>query len=315
MSDPGELRLAVAVVSFDTRDVLEPCLESVMAARPVELVVVDNGSGDGSVELVQSRFPEATLVLNERNRGYGAAANQAFAACAAPGMLLLNSDTVVAQDALSNLGRYLAEQPRVGVVGPRLVNADGTLQPSTFGFPSVADLLLADTGLHLLVRRLPLLREAFLRTWGHDVARAVPWVRGAALAIRRTAFETVGGFDEDYFMYWEEVDFCRRLADAGFETHYAPVTSVLHVGGVSTGRHSSEMRREWLVGFRRYLRRHEPRRSAAAVLGLLRVFGQARATRDAARLRLARDPVRRRRLADAVAGRQALLGERDLWKP
>jgi GT2 family glycosyltransferase len=315
MSEPGVVPLAVAVVSFDARDALQACLESVASARPVELVVVDNGSTDGSIELVASRFPQATLLVNERNRGYGAAANQAFGACTAPAMLLLNSDTVLAPDALSELGRYLAAHPSAGVVGPRLANLDGSLQPSTFPFPSVGDLLVGDTGLHRLVRRLPGLRGRFLRTWAHDVPRAVPWLRGAALAIRRNAFEAAGGFDEDFFMYWEEVDLCRRLAEAGFQTHYAPVTTVLHAGAASTSKRATVMRREWLVGFRRYLRRHESRLTAGALLRLLRLFVGLRAARDAARLRLSGDAERRRRLSASVSAARQLLAERELWRP
>jgi GT2 family glycosyltransferase len=312
-ADP--LPLAVAIVGFDTRDVLEPCLESVAAERPDEIVVVENGHGDGSAELVRSRFGQARLIVNAVNRGYGAAANQAIAACSAPAVLLLNSDTVLAPGALAALGRYLAEHPAVAIAGPRLANADASLQRSTFGFPSPADLLMGETGLHLLVSRLPLLRERFLRTWAHDEARAVPWLRGAALAIRRAPFHAVGGFDERYFMYWEEVDLCRRLADAGHEVHYTPATTVLHVRAVSTSRQPVAMRREWLTGFRRYLLAHESRARTATVLAMLRAFAATRAARDAARLRLARDAAQRERLAAAHAAWRVLLDEPALWKP
>jgi GT2 family glycosyltransferase len=315
MTRPDALPLAVAVVGFDTREVLEACLESVAAERPAAIVVVENGGSDASAELVRSRFPEATLIVNDANRGYGAAANQAIAACTAPAVLLLNSDTVLAPGALTALGRYLAEHPAAAVVGPRLANVDGSLQPSTFGFPSPADLLMGETGLHLLVSRLPGVRERFLRTWAHDEARAVPWMRGAALAIRRAPFEAVGGFDERYFMYWEEVDLCRRLADAGHEIHYAPVTTVLHVRAVSTSRDVAAMRRAWLVGMRRYLLAHESRAKAATVLAMLRAFAAARAARDAARVRLARDPRQRERLAEGAGAWRALLAEPELWKP
>jgi GT2 family glycosyltransferase len=314
MSGPEPLELAVAIVSFQTRDLLERCLLSVRATGPLPTVVVDNGSTDGSVELVRTRFPEARLIVNESNRGYGAAANQAIAASDTPAVLLLNSDTEIEPGAPAALGGYLARHPRVAVVGPRLVNADGSLQPSTLCFPSPADMLLGDTGLHLLVRRLPGVRERFLRTWAHDDARRVPWVRGAALAIRRSAFDAVGGFDERYFMYWEEVDLCRRLGAAGYETHFAPVTDVRHVRSASTGRHPAAMRREWLVSYGRYLARHETPHAAAAQLGLLRAFVLARARRDRIRLRLARDPALRARLQAAVEGWDALLGERALWR-
>ena len=315
MSPPDALALAVAVVSYQTRDELERCLLSVRAARPAETVVVDNGSTDGSIELVRERFADMRLVVSEHNAGYGAAANAAIAACSAPAVLLLNSDTELEPDALPALGRYLAEHPAAAIVGPRLVDADGSLQPSTLAYPTAADMLMGDTGLHRLVRRLPLARERFLRTWAHDRARAVPWVTGAALAIRRSAFDAVGGFDERYFMYWEEADLCRRLAGAGFETHYAPVTTVLHARSASTAKQPVAMRREWLVSYRRYLATHVSRRSSTAQLGLLRAFATARAARDVVRLRLARDPERRRALRTSVDGWGSLLRDRELWKP
>jgi len=315
MIAPDALALAVAVVSFQTRDELERCLLSVRAAQPVETIVVDNGSTDGSIALVRSRFADVRLIVSERNGGYGAAANQAIAASTAPAVLLLNSDTELEPGALEALGRYLADHPSAAVVGPRLENSDGSLQPSTLAYPSAADMLMGDTGLHLLVRRLPWVRERFLRTWAHDAPRAVPWVVGAALAIRRRAFDAVGGFDERYFMYWEEADLCRRLATAGFETHYAPVTTVRHARSVSTGKEPVVMRREWLVSYRRYLATYATPRSRLAQLGLLRAFAAARALRDRGRLRLARDPERRRHLSASVSGWSGLLRERDLWKP
>ena len=307
--------MAVAVVSYQTREVLEPCLESVAAARPVETVVVDNGSTDGSVEMVRARFPDVTLVQTERNLGYGGAANRGIATCTAPVVLLLNSDTIVAPDALQALDRHLAQHPAAAVIGPRLTDLEGTLQPSTFSFPSAGDLLIGETGLHLLLRRIPGVRNRLLRTWAHDAERPVPWVIGAALAIRRQPFELVDGFDESFFMYWEEVDLCRRLGNAGFEVRFAPVTTVQHVRSVSTRKQPDAMRRQWLVSFRTYLVKHESRRDAAQVLWLLRSIVRARVGRDAARLPWISDDERRQRLAASIAGWRGLLAERSLWRP
>jgi GT2 family glycosyltransferase len=306
--------MAAAIVSFNTRGLLDACLESVAAAHPTETVVVDNASTDGSIELVRERYGGVKLIVCERNRGYGAAANRAIGACAAAYVLLLNSDTVLAPDALRTLETYLDHHPRAAVVGPRLVYPDGTLQRSTYPDPSVADTLLGETGLHLLTSRLPYLSERSLRTWRHDVARPVPWVLGAALAIRREAFEAIGGFDEGFFLYGEEVDLCRRLAAAGYETHFAPVTSVVHVGGASTRLHPGAQR-EYLVSNRRNLVAHEGHATAARVLATLRAITGARLLRDAVRVRVTRDVERRRRLEASVMGYKGLLRERDLWKP
>jgi GT2 family glycosyltransferase len=307
-------RPAVAIVSFNTRGPLESCLASVRAANAAKTVVVDNGSTDGSIELVRDRFPSVELLTSERNCGYGAAANAAIAACDAPAVLLLNADTVLEPQALTALGRYLDEHPRAAVVGPRLVNADGSLQRSTYPFPSAGDAFLGQSGLHVLVRRIPWLRGRSWRTWGHDRARPVPWVLGAALAIRRTPFEAVGGFDEAFFLYGEEVDLCRRLTAAGFEVHFAPVTSVVHLGGASTAAQAQAMEREYVVGQRRYLSRHESRSNARRVLLVMRAIVFARFLRDAARRRRARGS-ERRRLDAAAAGWRQLALERELWRP
>lgn len=306
--------MAVAVVSFDTRSVLEACLQSIVAEHPAEAVVVDNGSTDGSIELVRERFPSVRLIVNEVNRGYGGAANQAVAACSSPAVLLLNSDTLLAPGALRALGSHLAAHPRVAIAGPRLHNADGSLQRSTYPFPCAADTFLGESGLHLLIRRVPLLRERFLRTWSHRASRPVPWVLGAALAIRRSAFESVGGFDEDFFMYGEDVDLCRRMHDGGYEVHFAPVTTVTHLGGASTAKHDAAMRRELLVSKRRYLQRHDVAGHGARLLAVLRAAAAARMLRDALALRVVRSVEQRERLERSRAGWKAVLGERALWR-
>jgi N-acetylglucosaminyl-diphospho-decaprenol L-rhamnosyltransferase len=314
VSAADALALAVAVISYETRAELERCLESVVAGDPVEVVVVDNGSTDGSAELVRSRFPSVRLIVNERNTGYGAAANQAIAATSADAVLLLNSDTIAHPEAMAVLGRHLLEHDRAAVVGPRLENLDGTLQRSAYPFPSAADAFLGESGLHLAVRRVPRLRDRFLRTWSHDRSRAVPWVLGAALAIRRSAFDAVGGFDEDFFMYGEEVDLCRRLAGAGFEVRYEPAATVRHAGGASTAKRAESMRREFVVSKRRYLSRHERPGAAARLLMVLRAAAAARLLRESIRIALARDPRDRARRRRAAAAQWALLSERELWR-
>lgn len=313
MATPRQLAMAVVVVSFNTRDILDHCLRSVLAAGPAETVVVDNGSSDGSPDLVGALFPDVRLIVSDVNLGYGAAANRGIAECTAPAVLLLNSDTEIAPDSLPALGAYLAEQPDVAIVGPRLVKLDGSLQRSSFPFPSVADILLGESGMHLVVRRLPLLRERLYRTWSHSGARRVPWVVGAAMAIRRSAFERVNGFDESYFMYGEEVDLCRRLERAGFETHFAPVTTVVHRGQASSGSRIASMRQR-LLSQRRYLLRHESRPSAERVLTVLRAIATARLLRDMVLMWLVRDPERRLRLGDSASAWRTLLDERSLWK-
>lgn len=234
-------RFAVVVVSYNTREDLRACLRSVAAARPGEVVVADNGSTDGSRAMVREQFPAVTLLCLDENPGYGGAANRAIAATSTPYVFLLNSDTLIAPDALAALGAYLDARPGVAIAGPRLRNPDGSLQPSCYPFPGSLRWAFDNDDVGRVLGRIPALREFSLRTWAHSRSRCVPWVKGAALAIRRSAFEDIGGFDTSFFMYHEETDLCYRLAEAGWEVHFAPVTDVAHTGGTSAAQWQREM--------------------------------------------------------------------------
>ena len=147
---------------------------------------------------MRRRFPDVRLLPCEDNPGYGAASNRVIATCTTPHVLLLNSDTVVPRGTLEVLADHLDRHPRAAVVGPRLHNPDGSLQPSAHPFPR-------PLSLRPVVRHIPLLRDRSLRTWPHHHARVVPWVKGAALAIRRAAFEAVGGFDLADLSAWRRM--------------------------------------------------------------------------------------------------------------
>jgi GT2 family glycosyltransferase len=303
--------VAVAVISFNTREHLRTCLATALAERPAELLVADNGSTDGSVEMVREAFPGVVLDVDASNPGYGAACNRAVARCAAPYVLLLNSDTLLRAGALAALAGYLDAHARAGLVGPRLLNPDGTLQRSTFRFPTPLFPVLRHSPTRALARHVPLLRERHLGTWSHAWARPVPWVVGAALAVRRDAFEAIGGFDETFYMYCEEIDLSYRLRLAGWETHFAPVTDVVHVGGASTGQYRASMRAHLCVSAVRFYERHYTGVRRAVGRGVVRGQTLARWARDGARLRLTSDECRRRELAaDVDAWRQALVATR-----
>ncbi|HEX2190634.1 MAG TPA: glycosyltransferase family 2 protein, partial [Longimicrobiaceae bacterium] len=205
---------AVVVVNHNTRELLRACLASLPSGVPA--VVVDNASTDGSAEMVRASFPHAVLLADGTNPGYGAAANRGVRACAAEHVLVLNSDTRLEPGALEALGAHLDRHPRAAVAGPALLNPDGSPQASCFPFPGTLGWLLENDPVAPLAVRIPGLRGRLLCASPPRRAAAVPWVLGAALAVRRSAFEEVGGFDEAYFMYFEEVDLCRRLASAGW---------------------------------------------------------------------------------------------------
>jgi GT2 family glycosyltransferase len=277
--------IAVAIVNWNTRDLLRTCLQGVLAEEPAKVVVADNGSQDGSVEMVRREFPSVTLIVSPENPGYGAASNRAISRCGAEYILLLNSDTELRPGALRALGSYLERHQRVGVVGPRLLNPDGTLQESCFPFPRPL---------------LPLTRR---RTgdFTHDRPGRVPWVVGAALAIRRTAFEGAGGFDESYHMYFEEVDLCYRLGKAGWETHFTPDAEVIHLIGASTRQRRAEMLLRTRLSSLEFYRRHHRGIPLAVGLTMEYAITLGRLLRDGARYCFARSAGRRNQLKEDLA--------------
>jgi GT2 family glycosyltransferase len=297
-------RMAVVVVSYNARDDLLACIRSIYesAAPPPPIILVDNGSRDGGPDAVRAAFPGVDVVLAPANRGYGAAANLGIRRSTTPYALLLNSDTQLAANAVDRLSEYLDAQPSVGVVGPRLRRPGGALEPSCHPPLGTVQSVLEKGWVGRVIARVPGLGPRWsLLNWAHDRPRSVPWVTGAALAIRRSAFDQLGGFDEDYFMYAEEVDLCWRARQAGWEVHFAPVTDVVHRGGASTAPLRGTMVLQKVRSAVRFYRRHySPPRAALLVLGI-RSAMLLRWCRDAARLRVAADPGRRTRLAEDLS--------------
>lgn len=284
--------IGVAIVSYNTAPLLRRCLESVIADTRGPVLVVDNRSPDGSAELVRREFPSVRLRAEADNRGYGAAANLAVGELGTRYVLLLNADTELTRGAVEALTAYLDDHPEVAVAGPRLVTVSGTYEPSAHRFPTPLALLLQESGLR---RLLGLARRNEWRP------RSVDWILGAALAIRREAFDAVRGFDEGYFLYQEEVDLCYRLRAAGWEVHYAPVATVRHVGGASTSQRAAETFGHFVRSTTRIARLRWSRPSAAGVRAVLGVVLAARLARDAAQLTWARDRERRERLRRRIA--------------
>lgn len=300
--------VAIAIISYNTREILRACLETVVKDRPREIVVVDNGSSDGSVQMIQERFPGVRVEVDASNPGYGAAANRAVAACSAPYILLLNSDTLVPPGAIDALVEYANGNPRAGMVGPRLLNVDGSLQPSCFAFPSIGFLLVEYTTLRVLAARVAHWRERFFIGWLHDTPRVIPWTCGAALLIRRTAFDEVRGFDPTFYMYYEEVDLAYRMAAAGWESHFAPVGEIVHIGGASTANVWSQMRVRHFRSMMQFAARHLTTTHATALALLLTALMRAKLILDRSRRLLMRDSASRLALDARIAHWRELAG-------
>jgi GT2 family glycosyltransferase len=268
---------------------------------PAAVVVADNGSVDGSVEMVRQEFPKTTLMVNRDNPGYGAALNAAVAQCSSDYVLLLNSDTVLRPGALRILTARLDRYPRAAVIGPRLLNPDGSLQRSCFPFPSPFVPLFKRRPLSALVPHVPALRERYVGRFPHDRESRVPWVVGAALAVRRSAFDAVGGFDESFVMYYEEVDLCYRLHLTQWEVRFTPAAEVVHVGQASTKQRRREMLLRLSLSSTAFYRRHHRGARLAVALGLEQVVALGRLLRDSVRYRFSRAGAARDRLAEDIA--------------
>jgi GT2 family glycosyltransferase len=251
-------RLDIVIVNYETPHLLEQCLRSI-ADQPAgavrEVIVVDNSRTPAGAEGAVRNHRGVRLLRSPTNVGYGSAANHGVAAGTGEYALVLNADAQLLPGAVEALVVELDEHLDAGIVGPRLVDGSGRVQPSCARFPAAGRLFVHETGLWKVARRLRIGRR-FQPFFDLDAPGVVPWVLGAALAIRRCDFDSVGGFDPKYFMYYEEVDLSRRLASRGILTRFTPEATITHVGGASTAMHPAPMQRAMFRSLARYVRRH-----------------------------------------------------------
>lgn len=235
-------RVATVVVNRDAGDALLDCVASLRAAGASEVVVVDNASSDGSLERLAAADQAVVLVPTGRNLGYGRAANAGVARTHAEYVLVCNPDLVVDPGALRGLAAALDAEPDCAVAGPRLDNPDGSRYPSARAFPS----LTVAAGHALVGLVAPKNRWTRRYRMEGEIAAGssqaeVDWVSGACLLARRSAFSSIGGFDEGYFMYAEDIDLCWRIHRAGWRVLYVPAATAVHAQGLSTARHPLRM--------------------------------------------------------------------------
>lgn len=280
--------LAVVVVNYNAGDYLARCVMSVVEAAgglALDVLVVDNASHDGSTRVAAARTPQLRLIQNRTNRGLSAAWNQGARAVDAPWILFLNPDAEIVRGDLGAFVKAGERRPDVALLGPVIRNPDGTIYESGRVFPGVLQAVgHAFLGPFAAGNRFT--REYRQTSWDRSTEREVDWVSGAAMLIRRSAFEQVGEFDEAFWLYGEELDLCTRLRDAGWKVLATPELEVLHVGGVSTGR----SRRTHLMHSQsvyRYYRKHRTTGLRRATLPLAWAALRARAELVALRERVA----------------------------
>lgn len=269
----GAHRWAAVVVNYESGPLLLECVQSVFAdtsAGEPELIVVDNGSDDGSIAKLRAARPDVAVLTPGRNLGYSAAANRGTAATRAPVVAVLNCDVRVHPGTATAVLARFETEPDLGVVGPAIRESDGSLYPSARVVPPTRDAIG-----HAVVG-LVKPKNRFTRRYREldadpTRARDVDWVSGAAIWLRRAALDAVGGWDERYFMYVEDLDLCWRLQKAGWRATYEPVAEVTHVQGASTDHHPYRMILEHHRSLLRFARKRwtGPRRALLAPAAVL----------------------------------------------
>jgi N-acetylglucosaminyl-diphospho-decaprenol L-rhamnosyltransferase len=259
--------VSVVVVTWNALPWVERALESV---RGNETIVVDHGSADGTVELVQEQFPDARLIQQE-NKGFGGGSNAGMRVATGDWFLLLNSDAWATDGALERLLAFGEANPEAAVVGPRLRFPDGRLQRSVRGFPTLWRLATEYLFLRKLAPRSQALNAFYGDGFDYERPLEAEFLMGSVLLVRREAADTVGLFDEDFFMFSEETDWCYRFRQAGWKVLFTPDAEFVHVGGASTGQNWNPMFREQVRGHLRFLAKHHGEREAERGRRLLQV--------------------------------------------
>lgn len=271
MAQPeAQVDLSIIIVNWNVKDLLRDCLRSIQTDESdlaLEVIVVDSASSDGSQTMVADEFPWVKLIASDENLGYPRGNNIGILASHGRHVLILNPDTAVMAGALSTLVRYLDDHIDVGVVGPQLLNPDGTVQSSRRRFPSLLTGVFESTWLEPLAPK-QLLKHYYALDMPDDEENDVDWVTGACLMVPRRVIEHVGLLDEGYFMYSEELDWCRRICDAGWRIVYLPQAQVVHHIGKSSEQAVTARHVNFQQAKLRYFRKHYGRLAA----GSLRFF-------------------------------------------
>ncbi len=266
------VRVAAILVAWNTRDELLRALASLTATcRPLEILVIDNASSDGSVAAVRSSHPGVTVIENAENLGFGRACNQGLRTTNAPYVLLLNSDAELRPGALEAMAEILDAHADVAVVGPRTLFSDGTIQLSWGRFPGP----LSEWHQRRLVlgieARLPLALKHVEQLASRE--HEPDWLSASCWLARREVLLAVGLFDEGFFLYWEDADLCLRLREAGWRLVFTPRAEVVHYQGVSKARSSGRALAEYHGSHLRYYRKHNNPLSVAALWFAQRLRG------------------------------------------
>lgn len=305
--------LSIVIVSYRTRDLLRSCIQSIVretgADLSYEVIVVDNASGDGSVAMLRDEFPDVRVLALDENVGFGAGCNRGVAIARGDYVALLNPDAELVGDTFGNLLAFAKEHPELGFYGGRSLHADGSLDPrSCWAQPTLWSTACFALGLSTAFPKVRWFHPEAIPGWQRDSEREVGIITGYLLLTSRAAWDTVGGFDERYFLYSEDADLSLRARQMGYRPTITPTAMVTHIGGAASAATADKMLRV-MTGKATYVRTHwhGPRRSAGLALlqmgALVRAIGGSadwrRVWRERATWRRGYPPQVRRRDGDA----------------
>lgn len=231
-----EHKITIVIVNWNTRELLQSCIQSIYkeTLTPLEIIVVDNASTDGSREMVRSQFPQVRLIQNNENKGYAKASNQGMNIAGGKYVLLLNSDTLIVDRALDKMVAFMDENPNVGVCGPKILNSDGSLQSTGRRNKGIFDPIWSPAAEDPLVSLRIYSPQSRHRGRNVDEIAEVDVAAGACLLVRKSVLDNVGFFDEELDIFNEEDDLCRRVKKEGWRISYLPHAEVIHFTGQTT---------------------------------------------------------------------------------
>jgi GT2 family glycosyltransferase len=271
-SESCEFTVSVIIVSWNAREYLMQCLASLSAEEdrlPMEIIVVDNASSDGSADEVAACYPDVRLIRNTENLGFAKANNMAVSVCTGKYLCFVNSDVKVLPHCVSRLVSFCEENPDVAIAGPRVIGADGKLQRSCLGFPTIWNTFCRALALDELFPRTRAFTGHKLYHWPQESLKSVDVLTGCFWLVRREALTQVGLLDEEFFMYAEDMDWCKRFWAKGWKVFFVPSAEAIHYGGASSSnapvRFYLEMQRANL----QYWKKHHSRFSVASYFVIL----------------------------------------------
>jgi hypothetical protein len=256
----SDIDLSIIIVNYNAKELLRRCLQSIFRFQrdlEFEVMVIDNHSEDGSIQMLKREYPQVKLLRNQRNLGFAAACNQGIRISRGRYILLLNPDTEFTSGGITRMVEFLNAHEKVGICGPQMIDPQGEVLFSCRSFPSFLTAISSSQSfLNRFFPKNPLSKKYLLKDMDRSQEREVDWVSGSSLLARRAVFEKIGLLDEIFFMYVEDVDFCYRAKKSGFLVYYFPQVTVVHQVGASTRRRKISMQAEHHKSMYHFYRKH-----------------------------------------------------------